>query len=94
MIDYNEVVNRLGYHPATEQTKELHAGMRQLFIYSACAVLAAVPAGREQSLALTALQEAMMWANAGIACNLAPVNTEELDEEFLAALDEVSLPLS
>jgi hypothetical protein len=28
-----------------------------------------VPASREQSLAITSLQQAMMWANAGIACN-------------------------
>jgi hypothetical protein len=34
---------------------------------AADAVLDLVPPGREQSLAFTALEEAMFWANAGIA---------------------------
>lgn len=91
MVDLNEIVNRFGYHPATEATKALHAEIRQGFIYMAAALVASIPAGREQALALTALQEAMMWANAGVACNLAPVDTSELDQEFL---DEAGEALS
>lgn len=73
----DQVRDRFAYHPATSETALLHDAVR-----TACTELAVVlnerlPAARETSLALTALQETMMWANASIAINGAPQATEE-----------------
>lgn len=65
------VANDFGFHPANDVTKPLHEAVRLRFRKLAEFILDTVPIGREQSLALTALQEAAMWSNAGIACNLA-----------------------
>lgn len=71
-----EIVNRLGFHARTEVTGPLHSEARKHFIWLSSWVKANVPASREQSLALTALQEALMWANAGIAIQLSPLVDE------------------
>lgn len=73
MITLDEMRNRLGYHPGTLVTQGRHRIMREVALTFASHILAQVPEGREQALALTALQESLMWANAGIACNLAPL---------------------
>ena len=65
--------DRMGYHKANDTTVPLHQGLRQDFIHVAEMVIRSVPPGRERSLALTALQESLMWANAGVAINLAPL---------------------
>jgi hypothetical protein len=67
-----EVLDRFRFHPATPVTGPLHDQVRHCFRRTADDVLRLVPPGRHQSLALTALQEAMMWANAGIACDTEP----------------------
>lgn len=64
-----ETLDRFKFHPATEVTGPLHDSVRNEFHEMAEFVLDVVPAGRHQSLALTALQEAMMWSNAAIACD-------------------------
>lgn len=46
------------YHQIREKAKEL-----------AALILATTPPSREQSTALTKVQEGMMWANAAIAIN-------------------------
>lgn len=63
-----ELANRFEHHPPrTAQDAEKHQGVREALQCVADLVVAMVPAGREQSLALTKLEEAMFWANAGIA---------------------------
>ncbi|WP_330435935.1 MULTISPECIES: Acb2/Tad1 domain-containing protein [Streptomyces] len=68
MLTSDELTRRFTYHPpATPERAVAHATMR-----GACAGLAATivdlcPAGREQALAITKLEEAMFWANAAIA---------------------------
>lgn len=73
MSDQNQtqkdVLHRFAFHPATPTTGPRHDALRHIFGDVALAVLEIVPPGRHQSLALTALQEAMMWGNAGIACD-------------------------
>jgi hypothetical protein len=64
-----EVLDRFRFHPATPVTGTKHDLVRQSFQRTALDVLNLVPPGRHQSLALTALQEAMLWSNAGIACD-------------------------
>lgn len=61
------MLNRFAYHPATGKTAPMHDNARQAFTALADWVLSNVPNGRHQSLALTALQESLMWANAAIA---------------------------
>lgn len=60
--------NRFTYHAPDDATVELHQNIR-----NNCLALAkeidSVPDGREKSLALTRLEEAMFWANAAIARN-------------------------
>jgi hypothetical protein len=67
--DYDGVLDRFAFHPATEVTGPIHDGIRELFAETAKEVMGRVPRGRHQSLALTALQEAMMWCNAAVACD-------------------------
>ena len=68
-----ELANRLGYHKATEVTIPMHEGVRSLFLETSLWLNNNLPEGREKSLAFTALQEAAMWSNAAVACNLAPL---------------------
>jgi hypothetical protein len=68
--------NDFGFHPATDESRPRHEEVRKSFKALAHRMTQVVPAGRQQSLMLTALQEAAMWANAGIACELAPLEEE------------------
>ena len=59
---------RFAYHkPKDESTAPRHESVRFVCREAAKAILAMVPPGREQALAITKLEEAMMWGNAGIA---------------------------
>jgi len=78
-VSEREINNRFGFHPATNQTRPLHEESREAFTDLAHWVNETLPEGREKSLCLTAIQEAAMWSNAAIACNLAPL--EEKNEE-------------
>lgn len=69
------VLDRFAFHPGTPVTIPQHERVRRLASGFAEAILETVPQGRHQSLALTAVQEAMMWANAGIAIDT-PDNKE------------------
>ncbi|MFE2997990.1 hypothetical protein ACFXG4_23635 [Nocardia sp. NPDC059246] len=65
-----DIDNRFDFHAATTEEKRMeHTSVR-----TACKTLAVkldqdLPAGREKSLAITKLEEAMFWANAAIARN-------------------------
>jgi hypothetical protein len=64
-----DVEHRFAFHPATEQTGPQHDAVRSAYRAMARYLVEAIPGGRHQSLALTSLQESMMWANAAIACD-------------------------
>jgi hypothetical protein len=68
-VDYSDDLdNRFRWHqPRTQEVGELHNTIRRECRELAGTIMAVVPAGREQALAITKLEEAMMWANAGIA---------------------------
>lgn len=61
--------NRFTFHPATPSTGPKHEDVRMASLHFATFISSTVPPGREQALALTKIEEAMMWANAGIARN-------------------------
>lgn len=69
--------DRMGYHKATEVTVPIHRDLRAMFIEVAEQIVLKVPAGRERALSLTALQESLMWANASVAINLAPLALDD-----------------
>lgn len=62
--------------PPTSPGAQKQAMIRERLMTIAYLISEVVPPGREQSTALTKLEEAMFWANAGIA-RTHPVLTEE-----------------
>lgn len=73
MLGERELEKRLGYHPATPDTIPLFEANRRAILAAAHVLDVTCPPGRELALAHTALQEALMWGNAAVACNLSPV---------------------
>ncbi len=70
MPDSSEAMHRLGYHPvASEAQKRLYEENRYRFIELFMYIESVPGASREKSLALTQLQDALMWLNAHVACN-------------------------
>ena len=64
----NDIRHRFDFHPATTPEKKgEHGSARNAVKSAALAVDRLLPNGREKQLALTKLEEAMFWANAGIA---------------------------
>lgn len=68
-----EIQRRFGYHRVTEKTLPKHRTIREEFIEIADTLDQLLPDGREKACAMTALQEAAMWANAAVATNEAPL---------------------
>lgn len=66
-IDRKEIEHRFGFHKGTDVTGPIHKEVRANFKEFVDHLVKLTPPGREQSLMLTALQEASMWANAAVA---------------------------
>lgn len=63
-----DLENRFDYHPPKDETvAATHAEVRQVLYIAACEIDRLVPDGREKSLAITNLEQAMFWANGAIA---------------------------
>ena len=62
-----EIENRFTYHAPKPGQPEIYQDIRTLAKELALEIDEVVPEGREKSLAFTKLEEAVMWANAGIA---------------------------
>lgn len=69
MLGTFEVNNRFSYHSPTPAKVEDHQDVRELLKNAAHTFDVMLPEGREKSLAITKLEEAMFWANAAIARN-------------------------
>ena len=67
MITPVELKNRFKHHPPDEHKIELHTAIRIKCFDLAMQITEYCPEGREQSLAITKLEEVMFWANAAIA---------------------------
>jgi hypothetical protein len=61
--------NNFKYHPATGDKGQRHEDIRNTLKNAAYFIEKHCPNSRERSLAITKLEEAMMWANAAIARN-------------------------
>jgi hypothetical protein len=67
-MDAQDVKNRFSYHaPRTPEVSEAHERVRQECQIFAEFLNHVLPEGREKSLAVTNLEQTMMWANAAIA---------------------------
>lgn len=65
-----QVENAFTYHPPlNDEQRERYEAVRENFKSFAYYICSKTPPSREQSLALTKLEEAMFWTNAGIARN-------------------------
>ncbi len=65
----SDIKNRFTFHPATPNTAALYEGMRAKALELADWMDENAPASRELSLALTNLDQAVMWFNAAVARN-------------------------
>jgi hypothetical protein len=63
----DDLENRFKFHPADASINAQHMLIRGSCRALADMIVKNVPPGREQALAITKIEEAMMWANAGIA---------------------------
>lgn len=65
----SDLVNRFKFHQEDENTGPKRQAIREECFDLATFIDALVPDGREKSTAITKIEEAMMWANAGIIRN-------------------------
>ena len=69
-MDTKDLENRFKFHPAKDEIIKLnHQEIRTSCLHLSQVIDKLVPEGREKALAITKLEEVMMWANAGIARN-------------------------
>jgi hypothetical protein len=67
-MEDSDLKHRFQFHPADAMnTQEAHKAVREICLDAAVEINDLLPDGREKSLAITKLEEAMFWANAGIA---------------------------
>jgi len=66
-IDDHEIETRFTYHPPQEGQPERYEKLRDEAKQFAHFINSMCPDSREKSLAITKLEEAIMWANAAIA---------------------------
>lgn len=68
MPDLRDLENRFTYHPPRDDDDvELYRKIRQAGLQFALVVDAAAKESRELSLAITHIEDAVMWANAAVA---------------------------
>lgn len=68
-MDVKDLENRFTYHAPNPEAIRRMAAIRKLAHDLAEMINEYVPDSREQSIAITKLEESSMWANAGIARN-------------------------
>ncbi len=68
-MDPQQIERNFTYHPPKSGQPELYEEIREEAKKLAMMLNVTVPDSREKSLALTKLEEAVFWANAGIARN-------------------------
>lgn len=67
-MEVSDIVNRFAFHAATDAEKRnAHTSVRENCLKLAAFLNTLLPEGREKSLAITHLEEVMMWGNAALA---------------------------
>lgn len=67
-MDIADLGHRFAFHAAPDDEKRnAHSSVRATCLDAALRINDLAPDGREKSLAITALEEAMMWGNAALA---------------------------
>lgn len=69
MITQNEIENRFTYHAPKGDQTDRYQLLRDAAKNLAALIIISTPESREQSIALTNLEQAIFWANASIARN-------------------------
>lgn len=68
MIDPKDIEHRFAFHAATtDEKRDAHTSVRQNCRRLADFLNENLPDGREKSLAITHLEEVMLWGNAALA---------------------------
>ncbi|MFB7461703.1 hypothetical protein [Streptomyces sp. NPDC056188] len=68
MFPRADIEHRFAFHAATtDEKRDAHGSVRQACRRLADHINETCPDGREKSLALTAIEEAMFWGNAALA---------------------------
>lgn len=80
MPDLADLENRFTYHKPLPGQPEAYVAIRTQALELAKLMSDLVPESRELSLAITRVEEAVMWANAGIARHEPPVAASEVRE--------------
>lgn len=68
-MDFKDLTNRFTYHAPTPVQAEHYHDIRAEALKFAIVIADLCPESREKSLAITHLEQAVMWANASIARN-------------------------
>lgn len=71
-MTHDQIANMFSYHPPTTDQAGRYELIREKAKQFAWLLEAVCPESREKSLAMTNLQQAVMWANASIAINEKP----------------------
>ena len=68
-MDASDINNRFSFHQATPENNKgaTHDSIRGECLALASTLNVLLPEGREKSLAITHLEEVMMWSNAAVA---------------------------
>lgn len=69
MISDHDLMQRFTYHSPKEGQPERYEKLREMGRLLSQYIVNHTQVSREQSLAITKIEEAIMWANAGIARN-------------------------
>lgn len=91
-ITHDDLANRFTYHTPHGDQAERYEDIRARAFGFAELIVETTPSSREQSIALTALEEAVMWSNAAIARNerdeIAVPEPTVADDDDAAGADE------
>lgn len=68
-LSNEEIQDRVTYHAPSPKGVERHQALSEAAAYFMSVVNGIVPEGREKSLAITNIEQAKMWASAGVARN-------------------------
>lgn len=72
LMEKADLDNRFSQHAMDSAKTEAANTVRSVTRAAADAINTVVPEGREKSIAIKALEDAMMWANKGIASQIDP----------------------